>query len=284
MKIHYYKDKTTLFASPRAGEAGERSEPGEGFFNTPLLTLQANSSTPHPLLVLRTISDLSRTGRGKEADCGKTKLYPLSCWHWTYVRRLHVHLWKYLMRIAITLSLVAFLAPFASAQKNIGFDKAVKKFDVTFEPAQAKPGETVTLKITLDLNEGYYTYPTVQPEKSAANMVNKIVFPAPGALIFVGETTDPKNAKSKAEPLMGIDEMRYYTGTVVFERHAVVSPNAKPGATTVTLPNVLLSVCDKDNCFPAKKLMPEAVFKVLDGPAVPVQKAYATEVNKLLNK
>jgi len=27
-------DKITLFASPRAGEAGERSEPGEGFFNT----------------------------------------------------------------------------------------------------------------------------------------------------------------------------------------------------------------------------------------------------------
>ncbi len=188
------------------------------------------------------------------------------------------------MRIAIALSLVAFFAPLASAQKISGFDKAVKKFTVAFEPAQAKPGETVTLKITLELNEGYYTYPTVQPEKSAASMVNKIVFPTPSTLIFVGETTDPQNAKSKAEPLLGIDEMRYYTGTVVFERHAVVSPVAKSGATTVTLPNVLLSVCDKDNCFPAKKLMPEVTFKVLDGPAVPVQKAYAAEVKQLLNK
>jgi len=31
LKTHYYMDKITLFASPRAGEAGERSEPGEGF-------------------------------------------------------------------------------------------------------------------------------------------------------------------------------------------------------------------------------------------------------------
>ena len=30
-KTHYYMDKISLFASPLEGEAGERSEPGEGF-------------------------------------------------------------------------------------------------------------------------------------------------------------------------------------------------------------------------------------------------------------
>ena len=79
LKTRYYKDKTTLFASPRAGEAGERSELDEGFFSTPLLALRANSSTPHPLPVLRTKSDLSPAGRGEEGYCGKAKLHPL-CW------------------------------------------------------------------------------------------------------------------------------------------------------------------------------------------------------------
>jgi hypothetical protein len=37
LKTRYYKDKTTLFASPRAGEASERSEPGEGFPTDPCL-------------------------------------------------------------------------------------------------------------------------------------------------------------------------------------------------------------------------------------------------------
>ena len=43
-----------------------------------------------------------------------------------------------------------------------------------------------------------------------------------------------------------------------------------------------LSVCDKNNCFPPKNVAVEASFKVLDGPAVAVDKAYADEVAKAL--
>ena len=58
----------------------------------------------------------------------------------------------------------------------------------------------MTFTVTVELTDGYHTYPTVQTDKPAAAMVNTIKFPKPDAVIFVGETEDPKDAKTKAEP------------------------------------------------------------------------------------
>jgi len=180
---------------------------------------------------------------------------------------------------ALALTLLAPLAFAADAKKG-----GVKSVEATFEPAQAKPGQTVTLKLTVTLEDGYYTYPLVQEDKAAAGMVNKLEFPKAAGVVFVGEALDPAGAKSKAEPVLGIEKMLYYTGTAVYERTAVISPSAKPGEVTVELPKFSLSVCDKDNCFPPKALKPTAKLKVLDGPAVAVDKKYAEEVEKALKE
>ena len=166
----------------------------------------------------------------------------------------------------VAFAVVSITAPAGqAADKPDWYEKAVKKVEATFEPAEAKPGETVTLKITVHLHDGYHTYPTRQPDKAAEAMVNKISFPDAGAVTFVGDVTDPKEYKTKAEPELGIKEMRIVEGKVVYERKAVVSATAKPGAVTVKLTAVTLNVCDAVNCYPAKKLTPEATLKVLDG-------------------
>jgi hypothetical protein len=172
----------------------------------------------------------------------------------------------------------------AQAQKADWYARAVKKVEAKFEPAEAKPGQTVVFKLTIELAEGYHTYPLVQPEKSAASMVNKLATPTAGDLVFVGKPFDPKNPKSKSEPILGIDELLYYTGTLTYEQMVVVSPQAKAGPLTMALPGFFLNVCDKDNCFPAKKLTPEVTLKVLEGPAVAVEKAYQVEVEQFLRK
>lgn len=183
----------------------------------------------------------------------------------------------------MTHSRIVLLALLLAAPSLVAADKkagGVKSVEATFTPAEAKPGQTVTFKLTVTLDDGYYTYPLVQTDKQAASMVNKLEFPPAGGVVFVGDPLDPANPKSKAEAVLGIDEMLYYTGTVVYERKAVVSPSAKAGELKVQVPKFLLSVCDKDNCFPAKKLTPEATLKVLDGPAVAVDPKYAAEVSK----
>ena len=69
-------------------------------------------------------------------------------------------------------------------KKPAWFVKSVKKIEATLEPAEAKPGQTVTFKLTVDLNEGYHTYPTVQPDPAAEPYVNMLKFPAAGSVIF----------------------------------------------------------------------------------------------------
>jgi hypothetical protein len=185
--------------------------------------------------------------------------------------------------VVFTMAVAAVLALVpgsASAQK--WYEKAVKKVEGKFAPAEAKPGQTVTFTLTVDLNDGYHTYPTAQPDKKAADMINVLKFPNPGAVIFVGTTQDPKDFVTKEEPDLGIKELRVNIGTVTYTRKAVVSPKASAGAATVKLAMFSLSVCDKNNCFPAKNVPVEAGLKVLDGPPVEVEKAYADEVTKAL--
>jgi hypothetical protein len=173
------------------------------------------------------------------------------------------------------------LAP-GSAAPPKWFAKAVKKVEGKFTPAEAKPGQTVAFALTVELNEGYHTYPTAQPDKLAAGMVNVLKFPAPGTVVFVGPTEDPKDFVTKEEPDLGIKALRVNTGTVTYTRKAVVSPKAPIGESKVKLAAFELNVCDKLNCFPPEKVPVEATLKVLDGPAVPVEKAYADEVTKAL--
>lgn len=188
-----------------------------------------------------------------------------------------------MLRSLFVLPLALVVALPASGQKD-WYEKAVKKVEAKFDPAEAKPGQTVTLKLTVELNDGYYTYPLVQPDPGAASMTNILKFPDPGALIFVGTAADPKDYESKEEPLLGIKELRSMSGTVTWTRKAVVSPKAAAGETAVKLASFKLMVCDKNNCFPPKAVPVEAKFKVLDGPAAEVEKAFADEVKKALAK
>jgi hypothetical protein len=184
------------------------------------------------------------------------------------------------MRIlaAVILTGIFAVLPAFAAEEPV---KGVKQITATFEPAEAKPGQTVTLKLTVELAPGHQTYPTKQSDRNAAAMVNRITFPESAVLIFVGEVQDPDDPQIKSEPELGIKEMKLYKGTIVYERKAVVSPKAEPGEQSAKL-KFRITVCDAHSCFPPKTVTPEAVVKVLPGPAVPVENAYKDEVNKAL--
>ena len=181
----------------------------------------------------------------------------------------------------VALALASAALP-AEAQKPGWYEKAVKKVEAKFDPAEAKPGQTVTFTLTVELNDGFHTYPTNQPDKAAAEMVSRLKFPAAGAVVFVGEVADPKEFVRKAEPEAGIKELRELEGKVTFTRKAVVSPRAAAGAATIKLTEFKLLVCNESNCYPPKTVPVEATLKVLDGPAVAVDKEFADEVAKAL--
>ena len=185
-----------------------------------------------------------------------------------------------------TAALLAMLPerPAFGVQKKGWYEKAVKKVEGKFEPAEAKPGQTVTFKLTVELNDGYHTYPTVQPDPAAEPFVNILKFPAAGNVVFVGKTQDPKDYDSKADDFLKAKEVRFISGAAISSRKVVVSPKASPGMLEVKLEEFRLQVCDKNNCFPGKKVDVAATLKVLEGPAVPVEKDFADEVKKALEK
>jgi hypothetical protein len=173
----------------------------------------------------------------------------------------------------------AFASP-AFAQMT--FEEVAKKIEAKFEPATAKPGQTVTLKITIQLIDGWHTYPVFQPEKSAKFLVNKFVFPDPAAVVYVGEMEDPAGAKEKPNPLKEGDKYFVYAGGATWERKAVVLPSAKGGAASSKLTLKVL-VCDKENCLPQKTVELQPVLKIAGDP-VAVEPKYKAEVEKALKK
>jgi hypothetical protein len=181
----------------------------------------------------------------------------------------------------IASTIVAFLAVSVPAADD-GPAKGVKKIELSFDPPSAKPGQTVTAKITVELEDGFHTYPTKQTDKNAESYVSKMSFPGADDLIFVGDVKDPDHPQTKAEPEAGVKELKFYTGSFTYERKAVVSPKAAAGEKTVKLKSLRLTVCDEKNCYPPKTLTPDAKLKVLDGPAVEVAREFHDEVKKAL--
>jgi hypothetical protein len=179
-----------------------------------------------------------------------------------------------MIRILSSLAIVLVCASTVMAQ---GKSKdAIRKVEAVFEPAQAKPGQTVTLKIVVQLTEEYYTYPVTQLAPEAKFSANTISFPKDGPIIFVGEVVDPVEPKvKKVEDY----DLLYYPGGGTWTRKAVVAPTAKAGATTTKVKLKLL-ICDENACFPPKTMDLEATLKVQDGPAVPVDPKYKGDVEK----
>ena len=187
-----------------------------------------------------------------------------------------------MIRIASAVGvLVLFGGPALSADPP---SKGVKSVALSVEPKEAKPGQTVRVKLTIELESGFTIYATEQSDKNATDFVTAIPYPAPGPVVFVGSIKEPESPVLKAEPLLGIKALRVFEGKVVFERAAVVAPTTAAGPTTIKLAGLKLQACDDKNCYPGKAISPEVELKVLPGPAVEIEKKYKEEVEKALKK
>jgi len=131
---------------------------------------------------------------------------------------------------AVAICILTWLASAAyavAADRPKLFENTLKKLDIRFEPDRAKPGETVTLKITIEPIEGFHTYPTVQPNPETVPTVNHICLPETGPAIFVGELKDPPGAKPGL--IKDFPNTFAYPGAVTFERPAVIAPTPAKG-------------------------------------------------------
>src|SRR5262245_29831096 len=152
----------------------------------------------------------------------------------------------------------------APPTKNQAFLRSVPKAVASFEPATARPGQTVTWKLALELAPGWHTYPTRQTDPKAEQQTTRITFPEAGDVTFTGEVKDPPY-KSKPELEAEILDLHYLEDSpVVWERTAVVSPSAKPGLTSAKV-RVKMQVCDASKCLPPETLVFDTPLTVAEG-------------------
>jgi thiol:disulfide interchange protein len=183
--------------------------------------------------------------------------------------------------LSIALSALLPMAAFAETFKD-----AVKSIEGHFEPAEAKPGQTVSFKLKIELNEYWYTYVTHQVDPAAKNSANKFILPTSGDLIFIEPVEDPADFHVKSDG--DVKELRYYPGGATWDLKAVVSPKATPGTKSIKFDRLRINVCvaypdGKALCLPPRFAPAfSADFKVLDGPAVAIDPKYKEQVEKSL--
>ena len=175
--------------------------------------------------------------------------------------------------------------PFASIPARPGKMTFADYGKVTMEvsPKAARPGETVTVKVTVAPSSFAWTYPN-KPSDPAQAGKNNIQPPPPGDLIFVGGVTDPPGAKTKPRDDKPDAKDEYYPSPATCVMRAVVSPRATPGAKTVKLTGTGIQICTENSClYSTPNELPTGEITVLDGPAVSVDPKYAGDVEQALN-
>lgn len=112
-----------------------------------------------------------------------------------------------------------------------GLQVAVKTIDVTIDPASASPGQTVTWRLTLDLQDGWHTYPAEQPgaDELVKAFVTTFKWPGAAETAFVGKLKDPDPKLHEEDGL----KLLILEGKVVWERPLKVAASAPPGDKTV---------------------------------------------------
>jgi thiol:disulfide interchange protein DsbD len=183
------------------------------------------------------------------------------------------------LALALVAAVLAAPAP-ARAFENFN---DVAKVQVSLEPTTAARGQTVKLKIEMELASGWHTYPVMQPDPQASEYVNKFDFPNTRDVVFVGSVQDPPGFVTKAEPVLNINAMHQYEGKVVWERPLVVRPDAPPGKTKVKVPLTAVQVCDESHCLPPPKLEPEVELTITDAPPKEIEPQYREQVQKAID-
>src|SRR5262245_5474128 len=156
-------------------------------------------------------------------------------------------------------------------------------------PKEAKRGEVVTYRITIEPKGGFWAYPVNPPNP----MQTRSSFGFPVAankgtpvedviLVLAGPVTDPATAKWEIHDKNGMVSFVSYQ-PVTWELKAIVSPKTTPGEKTVKLDDIAtqIQVCDERLCYNANSGdLPEVSFKVLEGDPVPISSEFQEAVAK----
>lgn len=140
------------------------------------------------------------------------------------------------------------------------------------EPRKVKRGQAVTWSFSVEVLDGWHTYPTKQTDPNAEPYQNKFKFPTDANVVFVGNLAEPLTVQ-KDEDGTKVAMVEKFG---VWKRTLVVRPDAKPG--TVKVPVKITMLACADRCLPPQTITAEVEITITDDPPVAVDAKYRAEV------
>jgi len=130
-----------------------------------------------------------------------------------------------------------------------GDAKDALKYEARFVPAEAAPGEEVTLQLIATIADGWHTFSLTQTGFGGAPTVINVA--EMGLLKPLGDGFSPSRAPNIEEKTLGDTQMRLeeYLGRVTFSRRFQIPADAPPGEVTVS-GDIKHQVCSENLCLP----------------------------------
>ncbi|MDB5391244.1 MAG: Protein-disulfide reductase [Planctomycetaceae bacterium] len=160
--------------------------------------------------------------------------------------------------------------------------KRRSKTTVRLAPADAQPGDTVSLEIRVDLDPGWHTFTTTLPEDRAATAteldvdVHDGLLPLPGSADFKADR--PHSIKQAKSVSGDVVDQEIYENHVTWTRQFQLSPQASLSQVKVA-GSIAFQVCDKGFCLPAKKIKFALPVESNDGSTAAVASVGAAKVD-----
>jgi thiol:disulfide interchange protein DsbD len=163
---------------------------------------------------------------------------------------------------AATLVEAQLIPPGSPAQRRSRDFPATVSAQVT--PEKAKPGDRVTLEVTVEFQPGYHTYAIEQPDLKA--VATKITLDSDAPLQLSGTWTESPPHGKFDDVLKAL--INTHEGKATFSHELVVPGDAAVGEHMVS-GSIKLTVCDATGCLPPKDEPFEAtvVVEASSGPA-----------------
>lgn len=164
-------------------------------------------------------------------------------------------------------SVLALEEPPMPAQKDSSARVKPKdaELSLSVEPAEARPGETVALKVTARLKPGWHIYTQAKSQQGDGPRNTTFDLFGPSGLEVAGDWKPSREPESKAEPAFDNQVFKFFDDEVTWSLPLKVPPGTPAGKKEIRL-QAGYQICDAHSCsFPGRWTLNPAILTVLEG-------------------
>ncbi len=161
---------------------------------------------------------------------------------------------------------------------NLRFQPKIATWSTEIVPAEAQPGQTVTFRVSAEIDPGYHLYELVeeQPQSEGPRYTEFDFFQTAGLIPQGDWSPDREPIRQKEPAFPTVDAVVFFEDQVTWSLQLQVPDDAKAGERTLKLQAGYMLCNDQVCTRPGQWVLPEARLTVLEADSEPDQSASET--------